>query len=99
MLKDEIVEKYGEDNFYWPRGVWPERRFESSMRAVMRKPGEKMDILLATSMEKIDHMGENIAKSHRVLIWTESDREWRAKLDSIKPDPKAVGTSEYTSPT
>jgi hypothetical protein len=59
------------------------------MRKVMRRPGEKMDILLGTSMAKIAEMGENIANAHRVLIWSDSDRNWRVKLDSIKPDPNA----------
>lgn len=86
-LKAELVKKYGENFMDWPKGQWPERKFESMMRRVMRRPGEKMDILLGTSMEKITEMGENIANAHRVLIWSDSDRDWRGKLHSIKPDP------------
>lgn len=59
------------------------------MRKVMRKPGEKMDILLGTSMEKIDQQWGIVANSPRVLIWSEMDRNWRGKLESIKPDPNA----------
>ncbi len=88
-LKTELVKKYGDDFLYWPRGQWPERKFESMMRSVMRRPGEKMDILFSTSMEKIAELSEKIAKAHRVLIWSASDRNWRLKLDSIKPDPNA----------
>jgi hypothetical protein len=88
-LKKALIEKYGGCFTSWPRGQWPERKFESMMRGVMRRPGEKMDILLGTSMTKVAEMGENIANAHRVLIWSESDRNWRLKLDSIKLDPKA----------
>jgi Nucleotidyltransferase domain len=88
-LKVELVKKHGNNFLYWPRGQWPEQKFESMMRQVMRRPGEKMDILLGTSMAKITEMGENIANAHRVLIWSDSDRNWRVKLDSIKPDPSA----------
>jgi hypothetical protein len=92
-LQDELIEKYGDDDFYWPRGMRPERQFEKQMRAVVRRPGEKMDILLATSTEKVEAMGENIAKAHRVLIWSKSNRQWRENLASIKPDP-SVGRHE-----
>jgi hypothetical protein len=88
-LKSEIIKKYGHNFMYWPRGQLPERKFESMMRGVMRRPGEKMDILLSTSIEKVAEMGEHIAKAHRILIWSESDRNWRPKLDSIRPDPNA----------
>lgn len=88
-LKEELVNKYGQDDFYWPRGMWPERQFEKQMRAVIRRPGEKMDILFATSMDNVAEMGKNIAKAHRVLIWSESDRNWKEKVDSIRPDPNA----------
>jgi predicted nucleotidyltransferase len=88
-LKATLIEKYGKNFMNWPRGQWPERKFESMMRGVMRRPGEKMDILLGTSMEKIAAMGENIANAYRILIWSDSDRNWRLRLDSIKPDPNA----------
>jgi predicted nucleotidyltransferase len=88
-LKAELVKKYGKNFMYWPRGQWPERKLESLMRGVMRKPGEKMDILLGTSMEKINEMGDNIANAHRVMIWSEFDRDWKTKTDAIKPDPEA----------
>lgn len=88
-FKAELIEEYGKNYLYWPRGQWPERRFETMMRKVMRKPGEKMDILLGMSMEKIDQMGDIVANSLRVLIWSEIDRDWRRKLESIKPDPSA----------
>lgn len=87
--KADIEAKHGNNIMYWPGGASPERRFESSMRAVARKPGEKMDILLATSMDKINDMGENIARSHRVLIWSQSDHDWQSKLHAIQPDPNA----------
>ncbi|HVC96867.1 MAG TPA: nucleotidyltransferase domain-containing protein [Pirellulales bacterium] len=85
-LEAELVKKYGKDFTYWPRG---QRKFESMMRRVMRRPGEKMDILLGTSIERIVEMGESIANAHRILIWSDSDRSWRLKLDSIRPDSNA----------
>jgi predicted nucleotidyltransferase len=88
-LESEIVRKYGNNFMHWPRGQFPERKFESMLRRVMRRPGEKMDIVLSTSVEKIAEMGENIAKAHRILIWSDSDRDWRPKINSIKADPNA----------
>ncbi len=92
MLKSmqaELIEKHGESFLCWPRGQWPERKFETTMRKVMRRPGEKMDILFGTSMEKLDLIGNIVANSPRVLIWSETDRDWQGKLESIKPDPNA----------
>lgn len=89
QFKAEMVNKHGENIMHWPRGGWPERKLDPLMRTVMRKPGEKMDILLGTSMERINEMGDSIAKTHRVLIWSETDRDWRAKINSIQPDPRA----------
>lgn len=88
-LTEEIVRKYGKDRMHWPRGIWPERKFENMMRGVVRKPGEKMDILLGTSMQQVLDMGDNIAKAHPVMIWSESDRDWKRNLASIKLDPSA----------
>jgi predicted nucleotidyltransferase len=88
-LEAELSKKYGDNFMYWPRGQCPERKFESMMRRVMRRPGEKMDIVLSTSMDKVAEMGENLANAHRIMIWSDSDRNWRSKLDSITPDPKA----------
>lgn len=88
-LEKDVIKKYGKSFLHWPPRQWPHEKFKSMMAAVMRKPGEKMDILLAESMEKIDEIGENIANTHRVLIWSNSDRDWQAKLDAIKPDPQA----------
>jgi predicted nucleotidyltransferase len=88
-LTAAVEAKYGKNIMYWPRSAWPQRKFETAMNALIRKPGEKIDILLGTSLEKINGMGNNIADSVRVLIWSESDRDWRAKIDSIKPDPTA----------
>lgn len=62
-LESEIVKKYGINFMHWPRGQLPETKFESMMRRVMRRPGEKMDIVLSTSIEKIAEMGENIANA------------------------------------
>jgi hypothetical protein len=86
-LEAEIVEKYGNDRFYWPS--WPRQRFEARMRGAIRKPGEKMDILLGTSLEEALQYRSAVAKSHRVLLWSTSDRDWVAKLNSIAPDPSA----------
>src|SRR5262245_16599877 len=38
-LKAALVEKYGKNVMCWPRGQWPERKFESMMRGVVRRPG------------------------------------------------------------
>lgn len=88
-LREQIEETYGEDDFLWPRGVSPEHRFESMITRAVRRPGEKMDILLATSMGRLLGMGDNIAKAHRVLLWSDTDRDWQPKVTSIKPDPAA----------
>lgn len=83
-IKCEFDNKYGKHS--WPSGVYAYRKLESLMRAVMRKPGEKMDIFLGVSMNEINIVGEKV---DRVLIWSDSDHNWRERLESIKPDPSA----------
>lgn len=88
-IKAEIIKKYGEHNILEVPASWPERKFEISMRKVVQRPGEKMDVLLGTSLEKALEYRSAIASSERVLVWSRLDRNWRAKIDSIKVDLSA----------
>ena len=62
----------------------------SEMRILLAPfPNVRLVALIAGEELVVAEMGENIANAHRVLIWSDSDRYWRVKLDSIKPDPNA----------
>jgi hypothetical protein len=46
-------------------------------------------MLLTTSLKTLFRRGKNIEKAPRAMIWSKSDRSWRAKIAAIKVDPKA----------
>jgi hypothetical protein len=86
-FEEEIVRKYGSDIMYWRTS--PERKFHALMCRPMRRPGEKMDILLGTSIDEVLRRGNNLANAQRVLLWSEADRDWRSQLRAMKADPSA----------
>jgi predicted nucleotidyltransferase len=65
------------------------RRFHSAMTRPLRKPGEKMDILLVRKLEEVCREGSKIKREDLVLLWSPADRDFRAKLDAISLDHSA----------
>lgn len=66
----------------------PERRFKAAIKNALRKPGERIDLILDTDIKNVDScFGE--AVKDRILIWSEKSRNWKVRLKRIKPDPHA----------
>jgi hypothetical protein len=64
-------------------------RFHGEMRRKLRRPGEKADILLARSVDEVMGQHSKIERSELVLLWSEADRDFHARLQAIRPDPAA----------
>jgi hypothetical protein len=67
----------------------PVRRFQSAMRGVLRKPGEKVQIILAHQLDYFIGEHSNIKREDLVLLWSGADHDYRPKLEAIRPDPTA----------
>ncbi len=75
---------------YCPPRMLAMRRFHNRISAKIRRPGEKIDILLGDSLQQVLGLGKTIAMSRRVLLWTPSDRQWESKIDAIKANAAAT---------
>jgi hypothetical protein len=62
-------------------------RCESLLGKAIRRPGEKIDILYETDADRAleSLLGRHDAK----LLWADEDRDWKPKLESIRPDINA----------
>ena len=66
------------------------RRFQAEVRRSLCRPGERIDLGICEH----DPSGPNkFANEHiqqgKVLLWSQDDRNWRAKLATIQADPAA----------
>lgn len=64
-------------------------RFETQMRKTLRRPGEPIDIVLVQSFDHFIHHGSAVPRDEVLLLWSDADRDWRPKLEAIRPDPTA----------
>jgi len=64
-------------------------KYYAAMCKPLRKPGEKIDILVANDTH--DYVGPNqkIKPDDLLLLWTPQDRDWRGKLAAISVDTSA----------
>lgn len=65
------------------------RLFESELRGALRKKGEKVEIILVRKVEEILGSTSKIKREDLVLLWSESDDDYRPKLEAIWLDPDA----------
>jgi hypothetical protein len=65
------------------------RVFQTRMRNGLRRPGERVDIMLTRSVDDITGSGSKIRKEDLVLLWTPEDQDIQAKLAAIKTDSAA----------
>jgi predicted nucleotidyltransferase len=74
-------------------------RFEARLRKSLRRPAEKMDILLGTSLSFVQ-TSQSVPFDEIRLIWSQDDRDWCAKLDAIPLNPHAgrAPRNEFVSP-
>jgi hypothetical protein len=64
-------------------------RFRADMCRPLRKPGERIQILLAQKLDELVGESSKIKREDLILLWSETDQEFRPKLESIRPDPAA----------
>lgn len=64
-------------------------RFRANMCEPLRKPGEKIQILLAQKLDDLVGEGSKIKREDLILLWSEADQDYRPKLEAIHPNPSA----------
>jgi predicted nucleotidyltransferase len=69
------------------------RVFQTRMRGGLRRPGERVDIMVTESIDNITGSGSKIRKDDLVLLWTPEDHDFQSKLAAIKTNA-AVGRAE-----
>lgn len=69
------------------------RVFQTRMRGGLRRPSERVDIMLGQSVDDVAHSNSKIRKDDLVLLWTPEDQDFRSKLAAIKVN-RAAGRAE-----
>lgn len=69
---------------------YPGRRYRSMITTPLRRPGEKVDILLGWTLEEVLSCHSTVKNGKLVRLWTPAHRDWQAALASITPDPSAT---------
>jgi len=69
------------------------RVFQTRMRGGLRRPGERVDIMLGQSIDDVVGPGSKIRKDDLVLLWTPEDQDLQSKLAAIKTN-SAAGRAE-----
>jgi predicted nucleotidyltransferase len=64
-------------------------KFRADMCRPLRKPGEKIQILLAQKLDELVGESSKIKRDDLILLWSEADQDYCAKLEAIRPDPAA----------
>ena len=64
-------------------------RFRGDMGRALRKPGEKVDILLVNRLDEILGPKSKLKREELVLLWSVDDPDYRSKLNAIRLDPAA----------
>ena len=59
------------------------------LRKGLCKPGECIDLGVFPTLDYIVGKGSTIKKKDVTLLWSDSSRDWRPKLDAIRPNPLA----------
>ena len=67
----------------------PYSRFRCDMGRALRRPGERMDIIYVRKLDDFIGPGSTVRREDLVLLWSETDRDFRAKVADIRPNPAA----------
>ena len=62
---------------------------ESLMRTSLRRPGERIEVILAEELSHIVDTESKIPKDELILIWSPEDRDFESKIDAIPANPDA----------
>lgn len=69
---------------------YPVHTYRQMVQKPLRRPGEAVDMLLGTSLNQVFEHYSTVKHGPRILLWTESQRDWREALSSIRVDPTAT---------
>jgi predicted nucleotidyltransferase len=83
----KAVKSYSYDDL--DRSFKAYQRFEAALRKVFRRGGERMDVKLAESLESAVSALVDIPRGEIRLVWSESNRDWRANVAAIAASPTA----------
>jgi hypothetical protein len=90
-LRAELQAEAKTKGLDWTRELYyPARRHRGMITSPLRKPGEKVDILLGWSLDEVLSHYSTAKNGRLVRLWTPERRDWRAALASITPDPTAT---------
>jgi predicted nucleotidyltransferase len=64
-------------------------KFEQLVRNALRKRGERVEIVIRTKDNFIQDFFKSVPINDAMLIWSEDEPDWQAKIKSIKPIPSA----------
>jgi len=66
---------------------------KATMKSAFRRPGERVHLVLEQSLDHFIGDGSAVQLDDIILLWSQTDRNWRPKLESIRPDPNASRAS------
>lgn len=69
---------------------YPEHRFQRMITSPLRKPADKLDLLLGSSLSQVLSRHSVVQGGRMVLLWSPHQPDWRAALASITPDENAT---------
>ncbi|MHB1033376.1 MAG: nucleotidyltransferase domain-containing protein [Pirellulales bacterium] len=67
--------------------TWHE--FRTRLADALRSRGERIDLVLASSLEDVTEGNKAIQPGDLVRVWSAEDRNWREKLERLTPDAAA----------
>jgi predicted nucleotidyltransferase len=80
--------KYAELSVYQAAiRTWQE--FRAHLADALRSRGERIDLVLASSLEDVTEGNKAIQPGDLVLVWSAEDRNWGEKLERLTPDAAA----------
>jgi predicted nucleotidyltransferase len=88
---EEAIKRYFKQKGYslMERLVKASAKINAAMRRPLRKPGEKVQIILTQELEDVLGEHSKIKREDLMLLWSETDQDYRSKLEAIRPDPGA----------
>ncbi|MEM1165518.1 MAG: hypothetical protein AAGI30_04430 [Planctomycetota bacterium] len=69
--------------------MFPEREFQQMIKRPLRRPGERVDMLLGETLDEVLRRYPVIGKGPRLLLWTREHRDWKEQLAGIEIDASA----------
>jgi len=70
-------------------------KFEQLVKNALRKRGERVEIVIRTKDNHIQDFFKGVPINDAMLIWSEDEPDWQAKIESIEPNP---GAGRYIRP-